>query len=47
MSGITIPYAHPFRFIFVWATISTLIALYTGAYDDIGTISAEINPDDP
>ena len=31
LSGVTISYAHPFRFIFVWATISTLIAVYTGA----------------
>lgn len=47
LSGITVPYAHPFRFIFVWATVSTLIAVYTGAYDEVGKITAEINPDNP
>ena len=47
LSGITIPYAHPFRFIFVWATVSTLIAVYTGVYDEIGKITAGMNPDNP
>lgn len=47
LSGITIPYAHPFRFIFVWATVSTVIAVYTGAYDEIGKISMELNGQDP
>ena len=43
LSGITISYAHPFRFIFVWATVSTLIAVYTGAYDEIGRLCVEMN----
>lgn len=47
LSGITITYAHPFRFIFVWATVSTLIAVYTGAYDEIGRLSVEMNTDNP
>lgn len=41
--GITVPYAHPFRFIFVWATITTLVALYTGIYDEVGKMSAGMN----
>jgi len=47
LSGITISYAHPFRFIFVWATASTLIAVYTGVYDEIGKITAGMNPNNP
>ena len=47
LSGITIPYAHPFRFIFVSATISTLIAVYTRVYDEIGKLTAEMNSDNP
>ncbi len=47
LSGITIPYAHPFRFIFVWATVSTIIAVYTGVYDEIGKMTAEMNPENP
>lgn len=40
LSGITIAYAHPIRFIFVWATVSTIIAVYTGVCDEIGKIVA-------
>ena len=45
LNGITVPYAHPFRFIFVWATVSTLIALYTGAYDKMGKIGLDMCAD--
>ena len=39
LSGITVPYARPFRFIVVWDTVSTLIAVYTVAYDEMCKIS--------
>jgi hypothetical protein len=45
LNGITVPYAHPFRFIFVWATVSTLIAVYTGAYDKMGEIGLDMGAD--
>lgn len=33
LDGITVRYAHPFRFIFIWATISALLSIYTGTYE--------------
>ncbi len=34
LDGITVRYAHPFRFVFIWATIYTLIGVYFGLYED-------------
>jgi VIT1/CCC1 family predicted Fe2+/Mn2+ transporter len=33
LSGITIRYTHPFRFLFIWATINTVILVSTGVFD--------------
>jgi len=33
-NGKTKPYYHPFRYIFIWASISVLIGLYLHFYDD-------------
>lgn len=34
LNGITIRYSHPFRFIFIWASISAIIGLSLGTYKD-------------
>lgn len=34
LNGKTKPYYHPFRYIFIWASISVLIGLYLHFYDD-------------
>ena len=44
INGITIMHAHPFRFAFVWATLSAILAVYVHAYDEIGAISSSFGP---
>jgi len=34
LSGITIPYAHPFRFVFIWSTVSAILTVYLGIFDE-------------
>ena len=34
LSGITVRYAHPFRFVFIWATISAILNVYFGFFED-------------
>lgn len=34
LNGITIRYTHPFRFIFIWASISALIGISLGTFQD-------------
>ncbi len=36
LDGITIRYAHPFRFVFIWATISAIIGVASGAFEETG-----------
>ncbi len=36
LDGITVRYAHPFRFIFIWATISAIVGVYAGTFEDTG-----------
>ena len=36
LDGITIKYAHPFRIIFIWATISAIIGVWAGTFEDTG-----------
>ena len=36
LSGITIRYAHPFRFLFIWATLSALLGVYLNVYEESG-----------
>lgn len=43
LNGITVRYFHPFRFLFVWATIAAIVAIFTHAYEEIGQLSAEMN----
>ena len=33
LGGVTIKYVHPFRLLFIWATISTLLIVIFGTYD--------------
>ncbi len=35
LSGGTKKYTHPFRFLFVWVTINTLITISTGVFDNL------------
>lgn len=44
INGITVRHAHPFRFAFVWATLSAIIAVYVHAYDEIGAITTSFGP---
>lgn len=41
LNGITIPYAHPFRFIFIWATISALLTVYFGFMEQAQEMMAQ------
>lgn len=34
LNGITIRYAHPFRFVFIWSTLSAILAVYFGTVED-------------
>lgn len=34
LNGITIRYSHPFRFVFIWASISALVGISLGTYQD-------------
>lgn len=34
LNGVTIRYAHPFRFIFIWATISAILGVWAGTFED-------------
>lgn len=34
LNGITVKYTHPFRLLFIWATISTLLVIFLGTYDE-------------
>ena len=43
LGGITIPYVHPFRFLFIWATISAILAIYTTAIEDSSTLFSDPN----
>lgn len=45
LDGVTIKYIHPFRYLFLWATISTLIAVYTDAYDQMSELGNSLNPE--
>lgn len=40
LSGATKKYMHPFRFLFVWATINSLLTIWLGVFDDIGQIES-------
>jgi hypothetical protein len=33
LNGVTVRYTHPFRLLFIWATISTLLVVVFGVYD--------------
>lgn len=44
-NGITVRYVHPFRFLFVLATISTIVGVYTHAYEEMGQMGAQLNQD--
>tara|TARA_R100001015_G_C4618986_1_gene175565 strand:+ start:1072 stop:1758 length:687 start_codon:yes stop_codon:yes gene_type:complete len=33
LNGVTIKYTHPFRLLFLWATISTILVVVLGTYD--------------
>ncbi len=45
LQGATRPYSHPFRFIFLWSTISTVISYWIGAFDIITEQLSAANPD--
>lgn len=34
LNGATVDYTHPFRLLFIWATISTVLVLVLGTYDE-------------
>lgn len=34
LNGVTVRYMHPFRFLFIWATISALIGIYLNVYEE-------------
>ena len=34
LNGITINYTHPFRLLFIWATINTLAVIFFGTFDE-------------
>jgi len=34
LNGVTVRYMHPFRILFVWATISTLFVIFLGTFDE-------------
>lgn len=34
LNGITIRYAHPFRFIFIWASLAAILGIWAGVYQD-------------
>lgn len=34
LNGVTINYTHPFRLLFVWATLTTILTLALGIYDE-------------
>lgn len=34
LNGITVRYTHPFRLLFIWATISTLMVISLGTFDE-------------
>jgi len=36
LKGITIRYSHPFRFMFIWATISAILGAAAGSFEDSG-----------
>ena len=36
LDGITIRYAHPFRFIFIWASLAAILGVWAGTFEDTG-----------
>lgn len=38
LDGVTVRYSHPFRFLFIWASISAILTHYTTALEDSSTI---------
>ncbi len=34
LNGVTVKYTHPFRLLFIWATISSLVTIILGTYDE-------------
>lgn len=36
LNGVTVRYVHPFRFVFIWATITALIGVYLNVYEESG-----------
>jgi hypothetical protein len=34
LKGITIRYAHPFRFIFIWASLASILGIWAGTFQD-------------
>lgn len=41
LKGVTRPYIHPFRFLFIWLSVSLFLMFSTGLYDDLQTQMAE------
>lgn len=34
LNGVTRPYTHPFRHLFIWATLTTIVGIAAGTFDD-------------
>lgn len=42
LNGITIRYTHPFRFLFIWATVAALISVYTNTFEEVGVMGNKL-----
>ncbi|MCB0761740.1 MAG: DUF3667 domain-containing protein [Flavobacteriales bacterium] len=47
LKGATVNYTHPFRFMFIWATLSTLVSHWIGAFEIVGEQFAPMEGSDP